>query len=185
MAGILAQQQTADVGYAASLARDAARPGAGKAMGGMQQATDAEQAEYEDASQIVAKSLYEGEASQAVMGLLQGTENKLERVMKASSMALKLLDERYDFDEVLIAELTRDITARVIEMDEALNGEEFTPQEEKGALATTWEAVINIYGVDTDEYAELTDGMQDKDLKNMQGQYDALQKEVFGSGQAR
>ena len=177
-----ATPEKVNIGQSVTMAREMARPGQGKAMGDDVPATEAEQQEYEDAVEIVATSLYEGKPSQAIQKMLQQGNDKIASVGKASSMALKLLDGQHDFDEAIIAELTQEITARVIEMHENMTQEEFTPEQAQGALAMSWELVMNMYGVDADEYAELTDGMEEGDLKDAENQYNSLLKGAYPDG---
>lgn len=153
------------------MAQEMSRPGEGAAMGPDIEATEDEQAEYERAVSALSKVLYENErTSNAVISQLT-PEERVGSIAKASMLVINQLDEKMDFDEAIIAELTQETVDRVIDLYENKHGEELTDADTQAALGATWEGIMEMYGMDEDSYAELTAGMSDDDFKGYEKQY--------------
>lgn len=160
-----------DPGEGMRIVQESNMPGAGSAMGPDQEASEQEQAEYERATEALSLVLYENpQTSEAVAKYLMPQE-KVGSVAKASMMVIQQLDMKFDFDEVIIPQLTQDTVDRVIDLYENLHGDQFSDQETQGALGATWEGVMEMYGVDEENYAELTAGMSDEDFRGFEKQY--------------
>ena len=158
------------------MAQESVRPGQGAAMGADQPATEDEQREYERAMKALSTVLYQNEkTSNAVIKQLTPGE-KIGGVAKASMLVLTQIDTKLDLDEVVIPEFTQEIVDRIIDLYENVHGEEFTDQETAAAMGATWEGLMEAYGVDEEDYAELTAGMSEKDLQGYKDQY----KQVLG-----
>lgn len=155
----------------------AVQPGGHMAMGEDVPATEEEQEEYERASEIIATALYNGKTSKGVVDMLDPNE-KVGSIAKATVFTIKELDNVYDFDEVVIPQLVGDTNDRVIELYEARHGEEVTEQEAKAAAMTAWEATIAVYGVDADDYAGLTAGMDKSQFRKMEDEYTGMLREL-------
>lgn len=153
------------------MAQNVSRPGQASVMGKDEPATQEEQAEYERAVEALQRVLYDDErASAAIMQQLQPKE-RVGSIAKASLLLIKQLDDRLDFDEVIIPQFTQDVVDRIIDFYENVHGEEISEQDAQRALGTTWEGVMEIYGVDEDTYAELTQGMGEQEFKAQEQQY--------------
>ena len=151
----------------------AMQPGASAATAKDQPATPEEQQEYERAEEILASSLYEGEAADGVSQMLT-PEEKVGSVAKASMFILTALDNQHDFDETVIAQLTQDAVGRVIEIYEAQNGDEFSESEEQAALGSAWEGLMEVYGVSPNDYADLTQGLDKKGFRQIEQEYQGM-----------
>jgi len=153
------------------MAQQSVRPGQGSLLGPDSEATEDEQREYERAMNALGKVLYENEkTSDAIVKQLDPGE-KVGGVAKASMLVLTQIDEKLDIDEVVIPQLAQDIVDRVIDLYENVNGDEFSEQEATAAMGATWEGLMEAYGIDEADYAELTAGMTDKDISGYKDQY--------------
>lgn len=158
------------------LAAERVRPGQGAAAGEDVPATEDEQREYERAMGALSKILYEDERTSASIVRQLTPEEKIGSVAKASMLTITQLDQKLDFDESIIAEFTQDVVDRIIDLYENVHSEEFSDQEMKQALGATWEGIMEVYGVDEEDYAELTAGLSDEEFEGYKSQY----KEVAG-----
>jgi len=134
-------------------------------------ATPEEQAEYERAVKALETVMYgNDQISRAIVDQLNA-ENKIDSVVKASLLLLKQLDEKLNFDQVIIPQLVQEIADRVVEMAERVKDIEFSDKDIQAVIGATWEGAMAIYGVEESDYAELTAGMTDADKQGYQGQY--------------
>ena len=111
--------------------------------------------------------------------MLSGQE-KVGSVAKAVAFAVTTLDNEYDFDEIIIPQLTEDATERIIELYEAQTDDEFSEHESQAALGAAWEAVIGAYGVDSSAYAELTQGLDKKQIRGYEDEYQGMLRTASG-----
>jgi hypothetical protein len=153
------------------MAQESVRPGQGMASGPETEATPEEQQDYERATQVLSKVLYEDErTSEAVLKQLQPQE-KIGSVAKTSMMVIKQIDEKIDLDEVIIPQFTQDVVDRVVDLYENAHGDEFSEQETQAVLGSAWEGVMEMFGVDEESYAELTAGMSQEEFGSYEQQY--------------
>lgn len=140
-------------------------------------ATPEEQAEYERAIKALETVMYGNDkTSRAIADQIQ-PENKIDSVVKASLILLKQLDEKLNLDEVILPQLTQEITDRVVEMGERVKQIEFSDKDLQMIIGAAWEGVMGAYGVDEDSYASLTEGLSDADKKAYEDQY----KRILGT----
>ena len=160
------------------LSRLASQPGASSALAEPQPATPEEQEEYDRASEIVQRALYEdGQIADGFENMLSPNE-KVGSVAKAVIFGVSTLDSEYDFDEVIIPALTEEMTDRVIEIYEKKFQDEFSEPETQSAFGAAWEGVMQLYGTDADQYAELTQGMTEDDYDAMESEYHGMLKQA-------
>jgi hypothetical protein len=158
------------------LAQEKVRPGQGSlALGPAEEpATEEEEAEYKRAQEVLARALYSDDRmSNAVQQMLTPQE-KIGSIAKATILVVKTLDDRYNFDEVVIPTLAQEATDRVLEIYEAKTGEDVSESEAKAIWGATWEGIMEVYGVDEEAYAELTAGMSDEQFGAYEAQYNEL-----------
>ena len=77
---------------------------------------------------------------------------------------------------MIMADLAMEVTGRVIELYEASQGEEFSEPEEQAALGSAWEGLMEAYGVTPEDYADLTQGMGEKDIDAYEQEYQGFVK---------
>lgn len=153
------------------MAQNKVRPGQGMAMGADEEATKEEQAEYERATEALQQVMYDDERASAAIAQQLRPEERVGSIAKASMLLIKQLDDRLDFDEVIIPQFTQDVVDRVIDFYENVHGEEISEGDAQKALGATWEGVMEMFGVDEDTYAEFTQGMGEEDFKAQEQQY--------------
>lgn len=133
--------------------------------------TEEEQAEYERVLGAVERVLYQEEAtSKPIEEMLRTDESKIDGVVSAALMVISEVDKQLDMDDVVIAEITQDTVDRLIEMSEA-KGAEWSEQETQGALGATWEGVMEMFGVDEEDYNQMTGEMSEEDFKSAEQTY--------------
>ena len=153
------------------MAQESVRPGQGAIMGGDEPATEDEQREYERAVKALGTVLYENEQTSDAVAKQLDPGEKVGGVAKASMLVLTQIDQKLDLDEVVIPQFAQEVVDRVIDLYENIHGEEFAEQETAAAMGATWEGLMEAYGVDESDYAELTAGMGEKDIKGYKDQY--------------
>lgn len=158
-------------------AQDNVRPGAANIAGGNleEEATPDEKAEYDRMMEALSLVLYKNErTSNAVVKMLT-PEERVGSIAKASMTLITQLDEKFDFDEVVIPELTQEVVTRIVDLYANVHGK-VSKQDHTAALGATWEGVMQVFGVDEEDYAELTAGMSDEEFAGYETQY----KEFLG-----
>lgn len=154
------------------------RPGEASVAGNNfeQDATPEEQAEHDRAIQALSIVLYKDERTSNAVVQQLSPKDKIGSVAKAAMMTVSQLDEQFDFDEVVIPELTLETVDRIVELYETVHGDEFSEKEAQAAVGAAWEGVMNAYGIEEADYAELTAGMSDEEF----GQHEANYKQFLG-----
>lgn len=139
-----------------------------------EQATPAEQKEYERALGALSKVLYQSEeTSNSVLGQLHPSD-KVGSIVKTSLLLLNQLDDKLDMDEVIIPEMTMEIVSRVTELAEAQNPEmALSEKEQQAALGAAWEGVMETYGVDEADVQGVSTGIDESQLSALQQQHQA------------
>lgn len=160
------------------MAQEQQRPGSAAAMGPDQDASPEEQAEYERAMGALSKIIYEDDNANEAITKMLSPQEKVGSVAKASLITIQQLDMKFDIDEVVIPELTQEAVGRIIDLYQNVHGEEFSDQEAQGALGATWEGIMELYGMDEADYAELTAGMSEEDFRG----YEKQHKQFLGEG---
>lgn len=152
----------------------------GEPMGNV---TPEEQAEYDRAAQALATMLYSNkEVAKGVSDQLQ-EEEKVGSAAKAAVMLIKVLDDKIQLDEAVIAEITKDATSEVIEIGES-KGMQYSDVEKRQILGVTWESVLSIFGEGTDlneAMRTLTDGMDESQVSEAQ----AMGQQIYDSGEVQ
>lgn len=155
--GVNAARQSADV-----------TPGAG---GDDTEASPEEQASYGKAMQAAQRVLYENDkTSDAISGMIQ-PDDKINSTVQASLMTISEIDKKMDLDEGVIAQVSMDVTDMIIDLGEEGRGIPYSEEESKAVWGSVWEGVMNLYGVDEEEYASYTEGMSDQDVAAQEQQY--------------
>lgn len=130
-------------------------------------ATPEEQAEYERAMKAVATVLYSNEGmSNSIVDQVDPAD-KVSSTAKVSMLLIQQLDQKVDFDEIVVAEVTQEVVARVIELAEARHSMQYGDDEMQVILASTWEGVSEMFG-GTDEQ-DLQQMMQSAGQENLEG----------------
>lgn len=153
------------------MAQETVRPGAGAAMGDEQPATEGEQREYERAVNALGNILYSNEQGTTAILKQLTPQEKVGSIAKASILTIQQLDKKYDFDEVVIPALTQETVDRIIDLYENQHGEELSDVEAQRAFGAAWEGVMELYGADESDYAELTAGMSEEDFRGYEQEY--------------
>lgn len=129
----------------------------GKASEGMapnikeEQATPEEQAEYERAMLALTKVLYANEqTSKAIVDQIN-PEDKVDTTSKAAMLVINQLDQKVDLDEIVVAQITQESVARIIELAETRYNTEYDDREQQAILGTVWEGVQTMFGVEPED----------------------------------
>jgi hypothetical protein len=165
-------QRDMTVTGAAANARQATRRMNGK-LTESEPASEDEQKEYERATTALSRVLYEDDnTSQALLDALH-PEDKVGSVAQTALLLFKQLDEKVDFDEAVIPQVTMDIVDRLVDLGEQGKGLTFTDEEVQGALGATWEGVMQMFetGTSPEDLEEATQGMTDDEINEQVATY--------------
>ena len=139
-----------------------------------EKASPEEQKEYERAMQALAQILYSNEkTSNAIVDQIN-PEDKVSSTAKVSILLMKQLDSKIQLDEGVVAEVTREATARIMELAEARHGLEYGGREEQVILGSVWEGIQSVFGMDQDDAAILMQGIGGDNLAQMKETYEGM-----------
>ena len=138
---------------------------------GDEEATPEEQAAYEKALEDLHQVLYEDEARTAGFVKMLDPQDKVGSTVKTSVTLVKLMDEKSDLDENIIAELTVDIADRMIELGETAHDMQFSEKETQAIAGATWEGVMQLFGMDEGSMSQMTQGMSEEQLAGYEKEY--------------
>lgn len=141
------------------------------AAAGEDEATPEEQAEYEQAMKAVQVVLYDNDrTSEAIADMLQ-PEDKIGSVVQATLLTLNQIDSQLDMDEAVIPQVMSELADRIMDMGEQAKGMEFSEQEAQAVLGSVWEGVMEMYGVDEEEYNNFTSNMSTDEVASQEQTY--------------
>ena len=150
-------------------------PSGGK--GPDEEATPEEQKSYEKAMKAIQTVIYDNEESAgSIAEMLQPTQ-KIDSTVQAVLTTLSEVDKQIDMDEGVVVQVSMDLTDRIMDIGTEGKGIEYSDNEAKAVWKSVWEGVMNMYGIDEDEYASFTKGMSDADIKGQEQQY----KQITGA----
>jgi hypothetical protein len=131
-------------------------PRAGAPPQGEEQATPEEQAAYEQAFAALGQVMYGEKTSRSTVDMLQ-PDDKVGSAAKASMLLIKMLDEKLDMDEAIVAQITEDTVTQVIDMAERVKQMVYSEQEAQQVLGATWEGVIEMFGTPPEDVKAFAD----------------------------
>lgn len=138
---------------------------------GDEEATPEEQQEYERAMSAVQTTLYENdETADSIERMLQ-PEQKVDSTVQAALITLSEVDKQLNLDEGVIAQVAMDITDMIIDLGQEGKGIQYSDQEAQAIWGSVWEGVMEMYGVDEEEYESFTKGMSDEEVSGYDQQY--------------
>jgi len=138
---------------------------------GDEEPTPEEQAAYEKAVDELHQVLYEDEERTAGFVQMLDPQDKIGSTVKTSVMLLKMMDEKSDLNENIVAELTVDIADRMIELGETAHDMTFSEKETQAVAGATWEGVMQLFGMDEESMSQMTQGMSEEELGGYEKQY--------------
>lgn len=140
-------------------------------------ATEEEQAAYEQALSLVSRLIHGEDATHAAIMKMLDPREKIGSVAKAAVAVLSEIDGQMDIaEQVLIGVLTQTVDW-LMELATVGRGMKFSEKEEAQVLATATELLLEVYGVDEDDYATLTEGLSNQDMSDFHDQYKGLADE--------
>ncbi|MHC4239318.1 MAG: hypothetical protein ACYSUC_06125 [Planctomycetota bacterium] len=139
-----------------------------------EQASPEEQAEYERGMKALSRVLYSSdEGAQSVVDQIDPND-KISTTTKANILLIQQLDQKIQMNEVIIPQMTQEVTSRVIELAEARYGIEYGGRETQVILGSTWEGVQEIFGGDPQELQSTVDQIGPEGLAGLQKQHEAF-----------
>lgn len=156
-----------------------AAPQAGSSMSeapevGEEQATPEEQQAYETALAACSQIIHgDDNAHAAVMKMLDPRE-KIGSLAKAAVTILTQVDSQLNLPETVLAGVLAQVVDWLIELADAARGMAYSEREEEQVLSTATELLLEVYGVDEDEYQGLVGGMGEQQVKGYHDKYQAL-----------
>lgn len=147
-----------------------------------EQATPEEQAEYERAFKALNTVVYGDDGtSEAIAGQLQ-PDDKIGSVVKASLLIIKSLDEKINLDESIVAQISQDTVGMLVDIMDRVKKAPFSDQEYQQAMGSTWEGVMELFGVEGQEFDEFAKG-EAPDATKKAGEYLSKLKEPAQAAQ--
>lgn len=176
------QQPGAAPPAAGTPADDVVQAQAGNNAGGMAQegvdigeepATPEEQQEYERAMQALAQVLYGNEKTSNAIVDQVDPNNKVDSTSKVSMLFLQQLDEKIDMDEAVVAQMTQESVARIIELAENRHDTTYDDREQQIIFSTVWEGIQTMFGMDEADHAEAVNSVGADQLGGLKQTYEA------------
>lgn len=121
---------------------------------GTEQATPEEQAEYERAMTAMAQVLYTNEKTSNAIVDQVDPNNKIDSTSKASMLFFQQLDEKVDMDEAVVAQMTQESVARIMELAENRHNMTYDDREQQIILSTVWEGIQTMFGMDEADHQQ-------------------------------
>lgn len=139
-----------------------------------EQATPEEQAEYERAMKALASVLYRNDrtANAIVDQILP--DDKISTTTKASILLIQQLDEKINMDEAVVAQMSQEVTARLMELAENRHGMQYGDREAQVIMGSVWEGVQELFGMEKQDAEALMAGIGGEGLVDLKGQYEAM-----------
>ena len=116
-----------------------------------EQASPEEQKEYERAMKAVSKVLYGNEKTSNAIVDQVNPEDKIDSTAKVTMLFIQQLDKKVDLDENVVAEITQESTARIMELAETRHGMQYSDQESQAILGPVWVGISLAFGAGEDE----------------------------------
>jgi hypothetical protein len=139
-----------------------------------EQANPEEQAEYERAMKALSRVLYANNKTASAIVNQIDPNDKIGSTTKASILLLQQLDEKIQMDEVVVPEVTREATSRVMELAETRYGIEYGGREAQVILGSVWEGVQQMFGADPQEMQNTVDQLGPEGMQNLAKQHEAF-----------
>lgn len=139
-----------------------------------EQASPEEQAEYERAMKALSRVLYaNNKTAKAIVDQIDPND-KVGSTTKASLLLLQQLDQKIQMDQVVIPEITREATSRVMELAETRYGMEYGGREAQVILGSVWEGVLQMFGADPQEMQGAVDQLGPEGMQSLAKQHEAF-----------
>lgn len=139
----------------------------------MQQATPEENKELKRAYRAVSKAIYDNDKMHDTIIRTLSKDNKVGSVAAMAAKVIKLVDEKIDIDEGVIAGLIPAVVDNLVELMAKAKGIEMTDGEVKQALGVATETILLEFGVDPADYQEFArqQGMDNPQARQQASQF--------------
>lgn len=138
---------------------------------GDESASPEEQQSYEQAMSALQQVVYENDTTADAIAEMVQESNKIDSTVQAVLVTLSELDKKLDMDEGIIAQIAMELTDMVMDVATEGKGIQYTEQEAQAVWGSVWEGVMEMYGVDEEEYTSFTEGMSDDDIAGQEQTY--------------
>lgn len=155
-------------------------PGAAAVEGHMppgmaeEQATPEEQAEYERAMRAISQVLYQNDdVANSIVDQIQ-VEDRVGSTAKVSILLIQQLDKKLQMDETIVAEISQEVTGRIMELAEARHQFEYGEREEQVIMGSVWEGVQQMFGMEKPDAEALMAGIGGEGIADLKQQHEAF-----------
>lgn len=104
--------------------------------------------------------------SQSVFDMLQ-PDDKVGSISRAGMMLVKLLDEKLDMPETIVAEITKDAVDELVDLMQRGKQVKLSEQEQQQAMGATWEGVMELFGQPVEEMKQFAQAERGEAEKGM------------------
>lgn len=146
----------------------------GTPVGPEEQASPEEQQEYQRAMQALSKVLYANDKTANSVVNQIDPNDKVGSTAKANMLIIQQLDKQINMDESIIAQMTQEVSERVMELAETRHGFEYSEREAQVILGATWEGVMQIFGVDETDVQGLAQEIGPDNMANLKQQHEGF-----------
>ncbi len=150
-----------------------------EAMTGLEEeATEEEQAAYEEAMNELQYVLYENEETSNALIEMVHPDDLVQSTAKTVIQLVTQMDEKVNFEESSIYSITEQSVDRLTELVENSKGVQYSDKDIQKIMMTSWEAILGIFGGDEEiapVYQEMVAGVDDKLIRQAQQKYVEMQ----------
>jgi hypothetical protein len=139
-----------------------------------QPASPEEQKEYERVMEALSKVLYSNDKTAGAIVDQVLPSDKITSTTKATVLLVQQLDEKVQMDEAVVAEVTQEATARIMELAEARHGFQYGEREAQVIMGSVWEGVQGLFGMDQQQAEALMAGVGGDGLASLKQQYEGF-----------
>jgi hypothetical protein len=139
-----------------------------------EKANPEEQKEYERVMQGLSKAIYHNDnVANAIVDQIQPAD-KVGSTAKATLLLIQQLDQKMQMQEVVVPEITKEATERLIELAEARHGIQYGEREVQVILGSVWEGVQGMFGMEQQDAEALMAGVGGDGLADLKQQYEGF-----------
>ena len=137
-------------------------------------ASPEEQKEYGRVMQAVAQILYANDQiANSIVDQIDPND-KVSSTSKVSMLLIQQLDSKVNMNEVVVPEVTKEVTGRIMELAEARHGIQYGEREGQVIIGSVWEGVQQMFGMEQEEAQAMLTELGGDGLADLKQQYEGM-----------
>lgn len=146
----------------------------GTPVGPEEDASPEEQQEYQRAMQALSQILYANDKTANAIVDQIDPQDKIGSTSKVNMLLIQQLDQKINMDESIVAQMTQEVTERVMELAEARHDIKYSEREAQVILGATWEGVAQMFGANAESVQGLAEELGPDNLANLKQQHEGF-----------